>query len=126
MVWPATGFPVHQFEVCSGDSHPGNELGRAVRELQSLFAAQWSNGKIPHIVFNPDAPAGSYWPGPQHWACKVPDWAPAGCTAGTSGLCQPPVHAIAAARLWSIADRARSFLADAFGRLMAWHAYLSR
>jgi hypothetical protein len=108
------------------------DVDRAIRELQSLLAAQWSNGKIPHIVFNPDAPPGSYWPGPQHWACKVPDDAPSGCTHGTSGLCQPPVHAIAAARLWRIAtrtggdaaDRARSFLADAFPRLTAWHAYL--
>jgi hypothetical protein len=108
------------------------DVERAIRELQSLLDAQWSNGKLPHIIFNPDAPAGSYWPGPQHWVCKVPDDAPAGCTPGTSGLCQPPVHAIAAARLWRIAaraggdaaDRARSFLADAFPRLMTWHAYL--
>jgi hypothetical protein len=108
------------------------DVERAIRELRSLLAAQWSNGKIPHIVFNPDAPASSYWPGPQHWACKVPDHAPTGCIPGTSGLCQPPVHAIAAARLWKIADRAggdaadraRSFLADVFPRLMAWHAYL--
>jgi len=107
------------------------DLERAVTESRSLFAAQWSNGKIPHIVFNPDAPPGSYWPGPQHWACKVPDHAPSGCTPGTSGLCQPPVHAIAVERLWRIAaragvdtDRVRGFLADAFPRLMAWHAYL--
>jgi hypothetical protein len=108
------------------------DVGRGIRELESLLAAQWSNGKIPHIVFNRDAPAGSYWPGPRHWVCKVPDAAPVGCTPGTSGLCQPPVHAIAVARLWRIAaragggaaDRARSFLADVFPRLMAWHAYL--
>jgi hypothetical protein len=108
------------------------DLDRAVRELQSLLAAQWSNGKIPHIVFDRDAPADSYWPGPQHWACKVPDEAPSGCTPGTSGWCQPPVHAIGVERLWRIAaragdgtaDRARSFLATAFPQLMAWHAYL--
>ncbi len=27
---------------------------RAERELLSLFAAQWSNGMLPHIVFSPD------------------------------------------------------------------------
>jgi hypothetical protein len=83
-------------------------------------------------VFNPDAPPDSYWPGPRHWACGVPDDAPSGCTPGTSGLCQPPVHAIAVERLWRIgaragsatADRAQAFLVDAFPQLMAWHAYL--
>jgi glucosylglycerate hydrolase len=29
---------------------------RAWRELSSLFRAQWANGKVPHIVFNPAAP----------------------------------------------------------------------
>jgi hypothetical protein len=26
---------------------------RAARELRALFAHQWKNGKVPHIVFNP-------------------------------------------------------------------------
>ena len=108
------------------------DLGRAALELETLLAAQWSNGKIPHIVFDPAAPPDSYAPGPQHWVCEVPDGAPAGCTPHTSGLCQPPVHAIAADRLWQAAarqgspatDRIRAFLEDAFAPLMAWHAYL--
>lgn len=108
------------------------DLDRAARELETLLAAQWSNGKIPHIVFNAAAPPESYWPGPQHWACAVPTDAPQGCTPHTSGLCQPPVHALAAARLWQVAtqqgssapDRIRTFLDAAFPRLMAWHAYL--
>src|SRR5436190_17754134 len=29
------------------------DLDRALRELESLFAAQWSDGRVPHIVFNP-------------------------------------------------------------------------
>ena len=29
---------------------------RAARELSTLFARQWSNGKVPHIVFNEEAP----------------------------------------------------------------------
>ena len=41
---------------------------RAARELTSLFAHQWRNGKVPHIVFNPDAPPDSYFPGAEHWS----------------------------------------------------------
>ena len=26
---------------------------RALRELETLFAAQWADGRVPHIVFNP-------------------------------------------------------------------------
>ena len=29
---------------------------RARQELMSLFDAQWANGKVPHIVFNPAVP----------------------------------------------------------------------
>ena len=32
------------------------DTARAARELLSLFAHQWKTGKIPHIVFNPEAP----------------------------------------------------------------------
>ncbi len=73
---------------------------RATRELLTLFEHQWKTGKVPHIVFNPKAPAHSYFPGPDHWACAAasPDAPPA--PPYTSCLCQPPIHAIAALRIW--------------------------
>src|SRR5215210_6116477 len=40
------------------------DVGRAAGEIRSLLDHQWENGKIPHIVFNPDAPPESYFPGP--------------------------------------------------------------
>ena len=62
----------------------------ATRELTTLFEHQWASGKVPHIVFNPDAPFGSYFPGSDHWATALsPLDAPAGPVV-TSGLCQPP------------------------------------
>src|ERR687886_1523640 len=42
---------------------------RAARELQTLFAAQWATGKVPHIVFNPAAR--DYFPDPRWWGCAV-------------------------------------------------------
>ncbi|HEV8223642.1 MAG TPA: glycoside hydrolase [Rubrobacteraceae bacterium] len=103
---------------------------RAARELTSLFAHQWRNGKVPHIVFNPDAPPDSYFPGAEHWssAGTFPDAPPA--PPYTSALCQPPTHALGALRVWELAGRdeegfARGFLQEIFPKLLAWHRYLA-
>ena len=107
------------------------DTGRAAREIRTLLEYQWKNGKIPHIVFNPDAPPESYFPGPEHWASATdsPD-APPG-PALTSGLCQPPVHAIAARHILTVAEargdgvaEAREFLSEVYPKLFAWHRYL--
>ncbi|MGW5862297.1 MGH1-like glycoside hydrolase domain-containing protein [Streptomyces sp. NPDC055239] len=101
---------------------------RAQLELETLLFAQWGDGRVPHIVFNPSVPLDAYFPSPDFWRSTT-----AGRAAGapgdvqTSGIVQPPVHALAA---WLVhrADpglsRARSFLARAHPRLAAWHHYL--
>ncbi|MEU4401950.1 MGH1-like glycoside hydrolase domain-containing protein [Micromonospora orduensis] len=66
---------------------------RAWTELDSLFRAQWADGRVPHIVFNPALRVGAYFPGPELWGSANADGAPA---VHTSGLVQPPVHALAA------------------------------
>jgi len=105
---------------------------RAARELETLFAHQWRTGKVSHIVFNPDAPPESYFPGPDHWSCAAssPDAPPA--PPYTSCLSQPPVHAIAALRIWEAArfageeevSCARAFLGRIYPGLLSWHRYL--
>ena len=37
---------------------------RATTELFSLFGAQWADGRIPQIAFNPAVPDDAYFPGP--------------------------------------------------------------
>jgi glucosylglycerate hydrolase len=103
---------------------------RAAAELTNLFAHQWRNGKVPHIVFNPDAPPDSYFPGAEHWssAGAFPDAPPA--PPYTSALCQPPTHALGALRVWELAGRdeegiARAFLLGIYPKLLAWHRYLA-
>jgi glucosylglycerate hydrolase len=106
------------------------DTDRAARELLTLFAYQWKNGKVPHIVFNPEAPPESYFPGAEHWASagKFPDAPPA--PPYTSALCQPPTHAIGALRVWEVArgkDKegvARDFLRAIYPKLFEWHRYL--
>src|SRR4051812_28498171 len=40
---------------------------RAQRELESLCEAQWGDGRLPHIVFNPAVGVDAYFPGPGFW-----------------------------------------------------------
>ncbi|MFD8154650.1 trehalase family glycosidase [Streptomyces sp. NPDC059720] len=101
---------------------------RAQRELESLLAGQWADGRVPHIVFNSDLPHGAYFPSPDFWqSSRAGRAAGAPTTPETSGIVQPPVHALAA---WLVhrADpelsARRGFLARVLPRLQAWHDYL--
>ena len=102
---------------------------RAVTELRTLLNAQWSTGMIPHIVFS-DNDTG-YFPGFDRWGTANAAALPAGVKS--SGICQPPVHAIA---LRHIVDRGREnggadqaaaeeFLAESFDGWLAWHRWLA-
>jgi hypothetical protein len=79
-------------------------------------------------VFNPSVPLDAYFPSPDFWRSSTAGRA-AGAprTVQTSGIVQPPVHALAA-WLVHVADpglsRARSFLPRIYPRLAAWHRYL--
>src|SRR5690348_10810849 len=98
---------------------------RAQRELESLFGAQWADGRVPHIVFDPATPLDAYFPGPDFWRSSAVPGTPA---VATSALIQPPVHALAAWQVF-LADpaeaRRREFLPRLYSRLLAWHRYLT-
>lgn len=101
------------------------DTGRARRELVSLFAGQWSDGLLPHIVFNPEL--NNYFPGSHVWRTDLSPNSPRDLR--TSGVVQPPVHAIAARRVYERlaeedAQEARKFLESIYPALAAWHGYL--
>jgi hypothetical protein len=132
---PAPSLYPHQWSwdsafIALGLAHVDNR--RATDELETLFSGQWATGKVPHIVFNPEAPPKSYFPDAERWnSSALSEDAPSG--PRTSGLCQPPVHAIAVRRIWQTARskdeqraaRARSFLSTNYRRLLSWHRYLA-
>ena len=132
---PAPALYPHQWSwdsafIALGLAHVDNQ--RATSELETLFDSQWATGKVPHIVFNPEAPKESYFPDAERWnSSALSEDAPAG--SHTSGLCQPPVHAIAVLRIWETSRgkderhvaRARRFLEANYPRLFAWHRYLA-
>src|SRR5918993_215863 len=103
---------------------------RAAQELLTLFQHQWKTGKVPHIVFNPEPPREDYSPGPDPWPCAAASADAPPAPPYTSCLCQPPIHAIAAQRIWEAARKGRArveattFLRDIYPRLLVWHRYL--
>ncbi len=132
---PAPTLYPHQWSwdsafIALGLAHTDNH--RATRELETLFASQWDTGKVPHIIFDPDAPPRSYFPDAERWNSSALS-ADAPSAPHTSGLCQPPVHAVAVHRIWETSrgkderrvSRVREFLRDNYPRLLNWHRYLA-
>jgi len=107
------------------------DLPRARLELDSLFAGQWRNGLLPHIVFDPNAEG--YWPGPAQWECSLHS-EEATAAPATSGIIDPPVHAIAVDRILSVAtaaggperERTEAWADSMYPKLLAWHRFLAR
>ncbi|MEJ3744786.1 hypothetical protein WEI85_16005 [Actinomycetes bacterium KLBMP 9797] len=101
-----------------------HDPARAWLDLHSLFSAQWIDGRVPHIVFDPDVAERDYFPGPAFW--DIP--AMPGRLAGlTTGIVQPPVHAIAAWEIYQRTtdrDAARAELAWLYPRLVHQQEYL--
>jgi hypothetical protein len=96
-----------------------------MRELETMFQAQWADGMLPHIRFDPGTR--DYFPGPEFWASERSPRAPR--DQRTSGLTQPPLHARAALEVCRHAhstDAAVAFLRRLFPRLVAQHRYLER
>jgi Trehalase len=97
---------------------------RAETELRSVFDGQWRSGLLPHIRFTDGV---RYFPGPEFWQTERSPDAPE--HPPTSGIVQPPVHAIA---LWHVyrnaadQERATSFLRELMPKVAAWHEYLYR
>lgn len=103
------------------------DQGRAEQELRSLFDAQWSDGRVPHIVFHDVDLAAPYFPGPGFWQIERSPAAPAGHQ--TTGIVQPPIHATAVlhtVRCATDQERALAYVAEMFPRLVAWHDFLYR
>jgi hypothetical protein len=123
---PATGLYPHQWSwdsafIAMGLRHISPR--RAAQELDSLFSAQWQDGRLPQIVFDLRRDD-DYSPGASFWRS---DLIPGSAGVPTAGLVQPPIHAWAALavhRCDPAESARRRFLERAYPRLVAWHEYL--
>jgi len=89
---------------------------RAWTEIETLFAHQWDDGMVPHIIFH--QLDDGYFPGPDVWGTFR--------TVPTSGITQPPVAGFAARRIYDramdkalAAKKARALLP----KIHAWHQW---
>lgn len=92
---------------------------RAWTEIDTLFAHQWDDGMVPHIVFHVEDDG--YFPGPSIWGTGRP--------VPTTGITQPPVAGFALRRLYERARdkrlaevRVRALLP----KIAAWHDWFFR
>src|SRR5215831_6309711 len=123
---PASTLYPHQWSwdaafIAIGNSYFDTE--RAIKELEFLFDAQWKNGMVPHIVFNEKEK--TYFPAADFYDITRSPNAPK--HIGTSGMTQPPVHAIACYYIYENAedkDYAKSFLNRIYPKLKSFHNYL--
>lgn len=96
-----------------GQSH--YDIDRAWTEVETLFAHQWADGMVPHMVFHEPAP--TYFPGPDVWGT--------GRAVPTSGITQLPIAGYAIHQLYRRspdASRARALLE----KLDRWHDWFYR
>ncbi|WP_370632831.1 hypothetical protein [Hasllibacter sp. MH4015] len=98
------------------------DVDRAWSELETLFAGQWDNGMVPHILFH--VVDEGYFPGPEVWGTQ--DAVGRGeQIVPSSGISQPPVAASLAWEVYRtdpIQGEAR--LRALFPRLLAFHRWI--
>ena len=128
---PAHGLYPHQWSWDTAFIAIGHTLVNASRariELESLFAGQWANGLLPHIVFNPAVPEASYFPGQAYWRSSSDSGGLAPAVQETSGIVNPPVHAAAVRALLQrdASPASLRFAAGLLPKLQRFLDYLSR
>ncbi len=99
------------------------DMEKGMQEFSHLINAQWDNGMIPHIVFEPDADG--YFPAGDFYQVHRSDDAPEGIE--TSGLIQPPTQAIGLYYLYRNCENhedAEEFVRRMFPKIMDFHRYL--
>lgn len=97
---------------------------RATVEIEALLEAQWDNGMVPHVRYDP-AHLKDYFPGPDRWPNAARHHRP---DVPTSGISNPPVLVTAALRVAGLAPdpaRAEAFLGRVLDPLHRWLRYLA-
>lgn len=121
---PAEGLYPHQWLwdscfIAIGLRHVN--VDRAKQEIMSLLRGQWSNGMLPHMIFDKGV---RYQQERNIWRSWVNPFAPDHLT--TSGITQPPMLAEAIVRVGEkmpLPDR-RSWYHSIYPALLAYHQWL--
>jgi hypothetical protein len=121
---PAQGLYPHQWLwdscfIAIGQRH--YDVERAKMEILSLLRGQWSNGMMPHMIFDKDS---SYRRDHNFWRSWVSPYAPD--EVFTSGITQPPVLAEAIVKIGEKMDlvERRSWYRQVYPGLLSYHQWL--
>jgi len=123
---PAPGLYPHQWNWDAGFIALGYstfDFPQACSELEHLFRGQWSNGKVPQILFH-IANTGQYFPGYFFWQTAGVPGKPR--NVRTSGITMPPVHGFVLARLLQRTPDTREwrpYFRKMFAKIVALHRY---
>jgi hypothetical protein len=123
---PARGLYTHQhlWDTCFiaiGQRH--YDVDGAMGSLGRLLRAQWRNGMIPNIIFEP---GWRYWWDRRNWRSRISGSAPR--SVATAGITQPPMTAEAVVRIGQVlpaAERA-AWYGSVYRPLVAYHEWLYR
>jgi hypothetical protein len=119
---PSPTLYLHQWSWDSGFIAIGNSyyhVERAIKEID----AQWKNGMVPHIVFSEKEK--TYFPDADFYEITRSNNAPT--NIGTSGMTQPPVHAISCYYIYENSEdkaKAKEFLNKIYPTLKSFHRFL--
>jgi hypothetical protein len=124
---PSASLYPHQWNwdsgfIAIGYSHYDSD--GAIKELTSLFNAQWKNGMLPQIVFNRKK-LGKYFPEPDFWQAERSPHAPENLL--TSGITMPPIQGISVLKIYENAPDKKQvipFLKWIYPKLVLFHRYL--
>lgn len=103
------------------------DMARARKEIETVLAAQWKNGMLPHIVFHNDTPEKNYFPGADFHGASVSPNVPA--HVKTSGITQPAVIGFVLEQLWNSEtgpEAHHDFYRRAVEQTFQFHQYLYR
>ena len=94
---------------------------KAILEIETLFAGQWENGFLPHIIFHKADNYSSYFPSADYWNSFISSFSPK--KLKTSGITQPPVHGFVLEYLLKH-NFERDRLVKLFKQIVNYHKYL--
>lgn len=97
------------------------DITRAQQEIGRIFESQWTNGMIPHMIFESDK---RFKQDRDVWRSHVSPYSPD--NLATSGITQPPVLAEAVSRIGSVLppQKAITFYKQCLPSMYGYHTWL--
>jgi len=100
------------------------DVKMSMTEIRTLFAGQWENGMLPHILFHSESEK-TYFPNYDFWNSKVNEGAPD--KPRSSGITQPPVFGFVLADIlrnhWNNSE-VKDFVRHLYPKVVHYHSFL--